>query len=103
MRDSSLLAALIALFERYWDDAIPCTSTTPERSAALTGHPAPTPLHHGPTAALLLVAGVTDKAIASQLGLSRRTVQRHIQQLMTFAGAATRMQLAWQAARRDWV
>jgi DNA-binding NarL/FixJ family response regulator len=46
---------------------------------------------------------VADKAIATQMGLSRRTVQRHIQRLMTLAGAATRMQLAWQAARRDWV
>nr|WP_313884217.1 helix-turn-helix transcriptional regulator [Streptomyces cynarae] len=51
----------------------------------------------------LLVAGVADKAIASQMGLSRRTVQRHIQHMMTLAGADTRMQLAWQAARRGWL
>lgn len=81
----------------------PCVSTTPERSAAPTGRPAPTLSSTDRRLLSLLVAGVTDKAIASQMGLSRRTVQRHIQQLMTFAGAATRMQLAWQAARRDWV
>jgi DNA-binding CsgD family transcriptional regulator len=46
----------------------------------------------------LLVAGVADKAIATQMGLSRRTVQRHIPHVMTLAGAATRMHLAWQAA-----
>ncbi|MFD7283573.1 LuxR C-terminal-related transcriptional regulator [Streptomyces sp. NPDC059862] len=50
-----------------------------------------------------LVAGVADKAIASQMGLRRRTVQRRIQSLMTRAGAGTRMQLAWQAARRGWL
>ncbi|MFE7403445.1 helix-turn-helix transcriptional regulator [Streptomyces sp. NPDC057557] len=40
----------------------------------------------------LLVAGVADTAIASQTGLSRRTVQRRIQNLMERAGAGTRMQ-----------
>ncbi|AQU70438.1 LuxR C-terminal-related transcriptional regulator [Streptomyces niveus] len=50
-----------------------------------------------------VVAGVADKAIASQMGLSRRTVQRHIQHMMELAGATTRMQLAWQAARRGWL
>ncbi|MGW0150746.1 LuxR C-terminal-related transcriptional regulator [Streptomyces sp. NPDC004822] len=48
----------------------------------------------------LLVAGVADKAVATQLGLSRRTVRRHIQRMRELAGAATRMRLAWQAARR---
>ncbi|MFH9176547.1 S8 family serine peptidase [Streptomyces albogriseolus] len=51
----------------------------------------------------LLVAGVVDKAVATQMGLSRRTVQSRIQRLMELAGATTRMQLAWQAARRGWL
>ncbi len=51
----------------------------------------------------LLVAGVADKAVATRMGLSRRTVQRRIQRLMELAGATTRMQLAWQAARRGWL
>lgn len=50
-----------------------------------------------------VVAGIADKAIASQMGLSRRTIQRHIQRMMSLAGATTRMQLAWQAARRGWL
>ncbi|MEW2489758.1 LuxR C-terminal-related transcriptional regulator [Streptomyces sp. NPDC048411] len=48
----------------------------------------------------LLVAGVADNAIASHMGLSRRTVRHRIQNQMERAGAGTRMQLAWQAARR---
>jgi DNA-binding CsgD family transcriptional regulator len=104
VRDSSLLAALIALFERYWDDAVPLRVDDSGTVSGTDGTSGADSLSSTDRRLLsLLVAGVTDKAIASQMGLSRRTVQRHIQQLMTFAGAATRMQLAWQAARRDWV
>jgi DNA-binding CsgD family transcriptional regulator/sugar-specific transcriptional regulator TrmB len=104
VRDSSLLAALIALFERYWDDAVPLHVDDSGTVSGTDGAAGTDPLSTTDRRLLsLLVAGVTDKAIASQMGLSRRTVQRHIQHLMTFAGAATRMQLAWQAARRGWV
>lgn len=51
----------------------------------------------------LLVAGVSDKTIASQTQLSRRTVQRRIQSLMERSDAAPRMQLAWHAARHGWL
>ncbi|GHB39058.1 transcriptional regulator [Streptomyces viridiviolaceus] len=95
VRDSNLLGALLALFERYWEDAVPLniddTTDSPDLPAI------------DRKLLSLLVAGVADKAIASQLGLSRRTVQRHIQRMMERAGAGTRMQLAWQAARRGWL
>ncbi|MET9471130.1 helix-turn-helix domain-containing protein [Streptomyces sp. NPDC002917] len=104
VRDSSLLAALVALFERYWDDAVPLHVDDSGTVSGTDGVVGADPLSATDRRLLsLLVAGVADKAIASQMGLSRRTVQRHIQQLMTFADAATRMQLAWQAARRGWV
>ncbi|MET7309808.1 helix-turn-helix domain-containing protein [Streptomyces sp. NPDC005134] len=104
VRDSSLLAALVALFERYWDDAVPLHVDDSGTVSGTDGVVGSDPLSATDRRLLsLLVAGVADKAIASQMGLSRRTVQRHIQQLMTFADAATRMQLAWQAARRGWV
>ncbi len=51
----------------------------------------------------LLVAGVPDKSIASQLGISRRTVQRRLDRLMVLAGVDTRTGLAFQAAKRDWL
>ncbi|MFJ6572722.1 helix-turn-helix domain-containing protein [Streptomyces sp. NPDC091292] len=104
LRDSSLLAALVALFERYWDDAVPLHVDDTGAVSGTDGAAGTDALSSTDRRLLsLLVAGVTDKAIASQMGLSRRTVQRHIQHLMTFAGAATRMQLAWQAARRGWM
>jgi sugar-specific transcriptional regulator TrmB/DNA-binding CsgD family transcriptional regulator len=104
VRDSNLLAALIALFERYWEDAVPLGVDDSGAVAGTDGVGGPDPLSAIDRRLLaLLVAGVTDKAVATQLGLSRRTVQRHIQRMMELAGAATRMQLAWQAARRGWL
>ncbi|MBT2389040.1 TrmB family transcriptional regulator [Streptomyces sp. ISL-1] len=104
LRDSNLLEALTALFERYWEDAVPLHVSDSGTVDAAGDADDTDPLGETDRRLLsLLVAGVADKAIASQMGLSRRTVQRHIQHMMTLAGAATRMQLAWQAARRGWL
>ncbi|SNX88299.1 transcriptional regulator [Streptomyces sp. TLI_55] len=104
VRDSSLLDALVALFESYWENAVPLhLSESGDTLATDAGTPHPDLSPADGKLLSLLVAGVADKAIASQLGLSRRTVQRRIQSLMERAGAGTRMQLAWQAARRGWL
>jgi DNA-binding NarL/FixJ family response regulator len=52
--------------------------------------------------AALLLAGLTDQAVASQLDLSLRTLQRRLRHLMDAAGVQSRMQLGWYAARHDW-
>ncbi|RDD85309.1 LuxR family transcriptional regulator [Streptomyces parvulus] len=104
VRDSNLLAALLALFERYWEDAVPLAIDDSGELAGAAGPGRPDALTSIDRRLLaLLVAGVTDKAIASQMRLSRRTVQRRIQGMMERANAATRMQLAWQASRRGWL
>ncbi|MBD0738632.1 helix-turn-helix transcriptional regulator [Streptomyces sp. CBMA29] len=104
VRDSSLLDALIALFERYWEDAIPLHV---DASGAVTGAadvgPADPLTSTDRRLLSLMVAGVADKAIATQMNLSRRTLQRRVQSMMELAGATTRTQLAWQAARRGWL
>jgi DNA-binding CsgD family transcriptional regulator len=51
----------------------------------------------------LMLAGLTDDALAHQLGTSPRTVQRRLRALMGTTGATTRMQLGWHAFRRGWV
>ncbi|MFD9517064.1 LuxR family transcriptional regulator [Streptomyces sp. NPDC059979] len=51
----------------------------------------------------LHIAGVADKAITSQTGPSRRTVQRRIRHIMTLTSSITRMQLARQAAHLAWL
>jgi len=51
----------------------------------------------------LMMSGLTDAAMASQLGSSPRTVQRRLRALMDTAEVSTRMQLGWHALRNDWV
>ncbi|MET8563148.1 helix-turn-helix domain-containing protein [Streptomyces flaveolus] len=104
VRDSNLLAALIALFDRYWEDAVPLDIDGTGVLAGTGGvGPADSLSATDRKLLSLLVAGVADKAVASQMGLSRRTVQRRIQGMMERVGAVTRMQLAWQASRRGWL
>ena len=112
VRDSNLLTALIALFESYWATASPLEvgdESTPDGAAAEATAPLDV---RSPTAPIsaderqllsLLVAGVTDKAIATRLRVSTRTVQRRIADLMASTQAQTRMQLAWQIAQRGWL
>jgi DNA-binding CsgD family transcriptional regulator/sugar-specific transcriptional regulator TrmB len=97
---SGLLDALLALFDAVWAKAWPLrfselgepTAQAPEsRLGALDRQ-----------VLALLLAGLTDKAIASQLGLSMRTVQRRVQSMMEIAAVQTRMQLGWHAARAGW-
>lgn len=92
VHDSSLLAALIALFESYWERGSPLVFDGGN------------PLADDERQLLaLLVAGVTDKAIATALKVSHRTVQRRIQDLMRRVNAGTRMQLAWEASKLGWL
>nr|WP_264085103.1 LuxR family transcriptional regulator [Kibdelosporangium phytohabitans] len=92
VRESNLLTALIALFESYWERASPLLVDQPDRVETDERF-----------LLSLLVSGVTDKAIATQLQVSQRTVQRRISDLMRRANAHTRMQLAWEVSRRGWL
>lgn len=92
---SGLLDALIALFDTLWSRAYPLW--TDGTTVAGDG------LEALDTRILtLLLAGLTDQAIAGQLDTSLRTVQRRIHALMLRAGADTRIQLGWHAARNGW-
>ncbi|MGW7681453.1 helix-turn-helix domain-containing protein [Kribbella sp. NPDC054772] len=92
-----LLDALLALFESYWELATPVRlqADQEEQSEGLDDSER--------LLLSMLVAGVPDKSIANQLGISRRTVQRRLDRLMTLAGVDTRTGLAFQAAKRDWL
>lgn len=92
----SLLEVFTELFERLWQRAIPLELpvTAPhglrvEQSAA-----------ENQRIMALLLSGLTDQAIARQLGVSYRTVQRRIAGLMHTLGAQTRFQAGVQAALR---
>lgn len=96
---SGLLDALRALFDVIWQSA-----------------PRLVPAHHGVTEVSadqldpldtkvlsLLLAGLTDASIGTQLGLSLRTVQRRVRQMMDRAQVDTRLQLGYEAGRRGWL
>lgn len=94
IRGSSLLVALIALFESYWERGAPLRFDAP----------ADGPLSADEQQLLsLLVSGVSDKSIARALAVSPRTVQRRLQDLMLRANAQSRTQLAWQASALGWL
>ncbi|HZG06976.1 MAG TPA: LuxR family transcriptional regulator [Streptomyces sp.] len=97
VRPSALLAALRALFEAYWERALPIH---PESGTA-AGGVRPGPVERRILA--MLVAGVPDSQIIRELGVSRRTFFRRMELLMAQAGAGSRFQLALQAQRRGWL
>ncbi|MET8348688.1 MULTISPECIES: helix-turn-helix domain-containing protein [unclassified Micromonospora] len=102
VRGVTWVEVLVALFTEVWDRA------TPLRLAPATAliddvdrQGAPTPTDRQILS--LLMTGLPDKAVASQLGISLRTVQRRLRQLMDATGSATRMQLGWFVARNGWL
>ncbi|MGW6902378.1 helix-turn-helix domain-containing protein [Streptomyces sp. NBC_01727] len=98
---SGLLTALVHLFEKEWAQARPLYTTTTGVRAEPTSDRQPT---EGELEVLaLLLAGISDRRAASQLGLSIRTVERRTRRLMDLAGADSRLQLGWHAARAGWL
>jgi DNA-binding CsgD family transcriptional regulator len=91
---SGLLDAMLAFHDVLWERGYPLL---PGPGAA----PAEIDEVDGRILALLL-SGLTDQAVAGKLGLSLRTVQRRIHDLMARAGVGTRVQLGWHAARKGW-
>lgn len=98
VRESTLLDALIELFDRLWQSAIPLE---PLVSGAAPANPAISAEES--RLLTLLLAGLTDDAIGRQLGLARRTVVRRAHQLMERAKASNRLQLIWRAAQLGWI
>jgi sugar-specific transcriptional regulator TrmB/DNA-binding CsgD family transcriptional regulator len=100
VRESALLDALLTLFEYVWATAIPLHVGNGRSNGSSNGA-----LFSDDDREVLslLLAGLSDEAIAMHRKTSVRTVQRKVRSLMTTANVRTRMQLAWEAARHDWV
>ncbi|MDE2149400.1 MAG: hypothetical protein KGJ55_06125 [Gammaproteobacteria bacterium] len=95
VRGGVLLDALHALFEAIWERATPLafpSSGAPEMGASASRMPA-----HVERVLPLLAAGLHDKAITHQLGISRRTLNRYLKEIMKRLHAKTRFQAGWQA------
>lgn len=98
--DPVLLTALGALFEMYWDRALPLrvSGGKAQLSGAGTG-PSEREAHLLP----LLVAGLTDQEIAAHLKLSDRTVRSRVRAMTARLDATTRFQAGYQSVARGWL
>jgi hypothetical protein len=96
VRSSSLLDALCALFELTWEQSTPIVFapsgelTEGERVARLS--------ETAEQMIPLLAAGLNDKGIAHEVGMSATTLNRRVAELMKRFGTRTRFQLGWRAA-----
>lgn len=91
VRPSSLLNALVRLFELLW------TQATPVVAAASEGRVTDRQL------AALLASGAKDDVVARRLGTSTRTLSRRIGELMDHLHVRTRFQAGAQAVRLGWL
>ncbi|MFC0628509.1 helix-turn-helix transcriptional regulator [Kribbella deserti] len=95
VRSAVLIAALTQYYDQLWAAATPVVLSGTERST-----PGPNQLAATEREVLsLLVHGLKDEAIARHLGLSVRTIRRHISTVMELVGAPTRF-AAGAAAQR---
>ncbi len=96
LNHSALLDALCLLFEFVWENSTPILSVQggEVQTAKAQTH------QNGLAKSLipLLAAGLNDKAIAAEAGISSATINRRISELMKIYGTRTRFQLGWRAA-----
>lgn len=92
---SPLLDALSALFESYWERSVPLTISEAGQPVAFASEST-----LEARLVTLLAAGLTDAAIARTLEISRSTVQRRVNELMSRLGARTRFQVGLQLGRQ---
>jgi hypothetical protein len=97
LRSSLLLDALCELFEVMWERGSPFGTAAVQME------------HQGkmrrPVSAdalvSLLAAGMNDKSIAQEFGISARTLERRVLELLRSLDSKTRFQAGWQAAHRS--
>ncbi|MGW4697826.1 LuxR C-terminal-related transcriptional regulator [Kitasatospora cineracea] len=94
--EPGLLQPLIDLFDQAWNTAVPLGSTAPDDPAT------------GLTATereilRLLGSGLTDEATGQRLGVSARTVGRHMASVMERLNATSRFEAGIKAAQHGWL
>ncbi|MEE1828379.1 LuxR C-terminal-related transcriptional regulator [Streptomyces sp. BE20] len=88
--DRAAIAFIVNAFERDWARA-----DATDWTAALADGPARNPHNASDRVGRLLARGLTQRAVATRLGLSERTVAAHIARLRDRYGAQTLFQLGW--------
>lgn len=104
VRGPSLVAALSTCFEAMWARSVTLSADPASPVTAITDSPPqdrPSALER--RIVRMLAAGVKDDAIARQLEVSSRTINRYMDRIMGKLGATTRFQAGLQAARHGWL
>ncbi|MFJ1755067.1 LuxR C-terminal-related transcriptional regulator [Kitasatospora sp. NPDC088134] len=89
IRDPSVVDFTVAAFERTWSQAVPFARQANRGEIQALSEEAKR------TIALLLVEGLDERAIARRLGMSLRTCQRHVSEIMDRLGARGRLQAGY--------
>lgn len=98
IRSSTLLNALYAMFNMLWERATPISfSSSGER---IDTQPKARLSPDEEKLVSLMAAGLNDKLLAHELGISPRTLNRRISGVLRTMDARTRFQAGWQAALR---
>ena len=95
IRDPLVIRLYSAYFDLAWASAVPVATLSGEAGVGGVGGAGDAPLVE------LLELGLKDEAIARHLGVSLRTVRRHIAALMEVNGVDTRFQLGAALARQQ--
>ncbi|MFE9428015.1 LuxR C-terminal-related transcriptional regulator [Kitasatospora sp. NPDC006697] len=94
--EPGLLIALLNLFEQTWQTAVPLGATRPEDpESGLTDTER--------ELLRLLGNGLTDDAAGQRLGVSSRTIGRHMASIMERLGAGSRFEAGIKAAQNGWL
>ncbi|MGH2711881.1 MAG: helix-turn-helix domain-containing protein [Actinomycetota bacterium] len=93
---SALLDALAMFFETIWERAAPIQSAPAEGAVPTAGQDSSRVLE-------LMAMGLKDQTIARELGISERTLDRRISEILQSLGARTRFQAGVLAGQRGWI
>lgn len=96
LRTSALLDALCLVYELLWERSTPMVLNAAGKLKI--GSAARQLSEEAEEVMPLLAAGLHDKAVASELGISSATLTRRISELARSFGTRTRFQLGWRAA-----
>lgn len=98
VRSSALVDALYALFENLWERAVPISLS--RRGEFEMGDLGSELQGQSQAMVSLMAAGLPDKVIAQELGISASTLNRRIVEVMGTLDAHTRFQFGWLSALR---
>jgi DNA-binding CsgD family transcriptional regulator len=101
IRAPAAVDALIHYFDLLWATAIAVSTNAPADTDASAPSGPVTPVERAILG--LMMAGTTDATIARTLGISPRSVRRHVAALEERAGVTNRFALGAAAARLDWL